>query len=186
MKKVFAVILLAASLYSAMAQTNNTHSSQKKRKITTAMGDKAPLFSLAGTWTLKAAEVILPDGTHITDPGLGKDAKGILMVDADGQYSLQIFRPDRPKFVSGDKKRGTPEEYESALLGLSTHVGHIKIDTANKLLQFDIDYAAFPNWNRTTQIRQFTLKGDELYYQLPATAGAGTIAASIWTRVKFK
>ena len=169
MKKVFAVILLAASAYSSLAQTN-----------------EASRFPLAGTWILKAAEVILADGTHAIDPGLGKDAKGVLMIDADGQYSLQIFKPGRPKFASGDKKRGTPEEYESALLGISTHIGHIKMDTVNEILRFVIDYAAYPNWDHTTQIRQFKLDGDELYYQLPANAGAGMIAVSIWRRVKTK
>ena len=66
--------------------------------------------TLSGTWTLKAAQVILPDGKRVTDPAYGDSAKGILMIDSDGQYSLQIFRPDRPKFSSGDKKRGTPDE----------------------------------------------------------------------------
>ncbi|HEY9195773.1 MAG TPA: lipocalin-like domain-containing protein [Mucilaginibacter sp.] len=174
MKKLLAVILLAASVYPAFAQTNNTGQP----------GNKASTFPLAGTWKLKAAQVILPDGTHVTDPGLGADAKGILMIDADGRYSLQIFKPGRPKFASGDKKKGTLQEYESALLGMSTHNGRVKMDTTNKILQFDIDYAAFPNWEHTTQIRQYSIKGDELYYQLPASAGAGTIAVSIWSRVK--
>jgi hypothetical protein len=183
MKKTFAVILLVASVSSLAAQTN---SNQALPKITSRPLSeiKASIFPLAGTWALKAAQIILPDGTHTTDPGLGIDAKGILMIDGDGQYSLQIFRPDRPQFASGDKKKGTPKEYEAALLGISTHIGHIKMDTVNKILQFNIDYAAYPNWDHTTQIRQFKLEGDELYYQLPANAGAGTIAVSIWKRVK--
>jgi hypothetical protein len=183
MKKAFAIILLATLVNSLAAQTG---SNQAPPKITNALrsGSQASVLPFAGTWILKAAQVILPDGTHATDPGLGIDAKGVLMIDADGQYSLQIFRPDRPQFASGDKKKGTPKEYESALLGISTHIGHIKIDTVNKVLQFNIDYAAYPNWDHTIQIRQFKLEGDELYYQLPANAGAGTIAVSIWKRVK--
>lgn len=189
MKKIVVVILLFVSVYSSIAQTNNTNLSARKGKKSAAasqMGDENAEFPLAGTWILKAAEVILPDGTHTTDTSYSKNAKGILMIDADGQYSLQIFRPDRPKFSSGDKKRGTPEEYESALLGISTHIGHIKIDTINKLLQFHIDYAAYPNWDNTTQTRKFKLSDDELYYEVPAKAGAGTIAVSIWTRSKTK
>jgi hypothetical protein len=187
MKKVFAVILLFVSVYSSIAQTNSTHLSARRGKKPAAaslMGDENSRFPLAGTWILKAAEVILPDGTHATDTAYSKNAKGVLMVDADGQYSLQIFRPDRPKFASGDKKRGTPEEYESALLGISTHIGHIKMDTVNKLLQFNIDYAAYPNWDNTTQTRKYKFSGDELYYEVPAKAGAGTIAVSIWKRSK--
>src|SRR4051812_43358135 len=126
MKKIITVILVLGSVYSVIAQTNN-------------MQNDKPIFPLAGTWLLKAAEVILPDGTRATDTAYGKDAKGVLMIDANGQYSLQIFRTDRPKFVSGDKKRGTPAEYEAALLGISTHIGYIKMDTVNKTLQFNIE-----------------------------------------------
>lgn len=172
MKKVFAVILLAASAQQAIAQTNNTSVSKG--------------FPLAGTWTLKAAQVMLPDGTHATDTALGSDAKGILMIDTDGQYSLQIFKSTRPKFASGDKRRGTAQEYESALSGMSTHIGHIIMDTVNRTLQFNIDYAAFPNWDHTIQTRQFRLTGDELYYRLPPKAGSGTVAVSVWQRIKLK
>ena len=171
MKKAFAVILIFISVYPAIAQMNNMHLAGSG-------------FPLAGTWTLKAAQVILPDGSRATDTAYGKNAKGILMVDDEGQYSLQIFRPDRPKFSSGDKKQGTPEEYESALLGISAHIGHIKIDTVHEILQFNIDYAAYPNWDNSTQTRKFKLSGDELYYEVPAKTAAGTIAVSIWKRVK--
>jgi hypothetical protein len=147
-------------------------------------GKESSQSPLAGTWILRAAEILRPDGSRVTDPAYGPDAKGVLIVDGDGQYSLQIFRPDRPKFASGDKKRGTQQEYEAAVLGLSTHVGHIVVDEANQTLQFKIDYAAFPNWEHTTQTRQYKLSGNELSYQVPASAGAGTIAVSVWQRAK--
>jgi hypothetical protein len=173
MKKVVTVILVLGSVYSVIAQTNNMRNDNLK-------------FPLAGTWLLKAAQVILPDGTRTTDSAYGKNAKGVLMIDANGQYSLQIFRTDRPKFVSGDKKRGTPAEYEAALLGISTHIGYIKMDTVNKTLQFNIEYAAYPNWDNTSQIRNFRLQENELYYEVPAKAAAGKIAVSIWTRINTK
>ena len=176
MKKTFTGILLILSGYSTMAQTRDANSSK--------MGYETSKFPLAGTWILKAAQVIYPDGKQGTDAAYGPDAKGVLMVDNEGQYSLQIFRPDRPKFASGDKNRGTPQEYEAALLGISTHMGHIIIDKGTQALQFKIDYAAYPNWEHTIQTRKFKLSGDELYYQVPANASGGTIAVSIWRRVK--
>ncbi|MDJ1492162.1 lipocalin-like domain-containing protein [Cytophagaceae bacterium DM2B3-1] len=187
MNKLFTVILLFVSVYSSIAQTNSKQVAKKgeKKSVDVSVSeDQDAGFPLAGTWMLKAAQVLLPDGSLVTDTAYGKNAKGILMIDSDGQYSLQIFRPDRPKFASGDKKRGTPKEYESALLGISTHVGHIKMDTIHKVLTFHIDYAAYPNWENTTQARQFRLSDDELYYQVPSTAAAGTTAVSVWKRVK--
>jgi hypothetical protein len=164
-KQAFIFILLFITNLLSMAQTN--------------LPQPCPL---SGTWILKAAQVILKDGSRATDPAYGDSAKGILMIDADGQYSLQIFKPDRPKFSSGDKKHGTADEYASALLGMSTHVGHVRMDSAHALLFFDIDYAAYPNWNHTMQTRKFRLTGNELYYEVPPSAGAGTIAVSIWER----
>lgn len=173
---MFALILLIVSAYSTIAQTSNNTLPETEHS--------ASKFPLAGTWALQAAQVIYPDGTQGTDTSYGRDAKGILMVDNDGQYSLQIFRPDRPRFASGDKKRGTPKEYEAALMGISTHVGHITMDTVTQTLQFKIDYAAYPNWEHTVQTRKFRLSGDELYYQVPAGVAGRTIAVSIWKRVR--
>jgi hypothetical protein len=138
--------------------------------------------TLEGTWTLRAAEIQRPDGTRETDPSYGPKAQGLLMVDKDGRYSLQIFRPDRPKFASGEKKRGTPQEYEAALLGISTHVGQIVLDPSNQTIVFKIDHAAFPNWEHTEQKRKFQLSDGELTYQVPAVTG-GTTAVSVWRRV---
>src|SRR3954468_24139796 len=87
-----------------------------------------PAGLLAGTWTLKAAEIVRPDGSRATDPAYGAKATGLLMIDKEGAYSLQIFRPDRPKFASGDKRTGTPQEYETTVMGMSTHFGRIFVD----------------------------------------------------------
>jgi hypothetical protein len=138
---------------------------------------------LAGTWELVRAEVEAPDGTISIDPNYGSDAKGLLLIDRQGRYSLQIFRPDRPKFASGDKARGTPEEYRAALLGMSTHCGRLTIDETNHKLVFHIELAALPNWEHTDQARTFQLAGDELSYRVPPRPG-GTIAISVWRRVE--
>ena len=38
----------------------------------------------------------------------GERPEGLLVLDADGRYSLQIFSADRPRFAAGDKAKGTP------------------------------------------------------------------------------
>jgi hypothetical protein len=138
---------------------------------------------LAGTWTLVAADEIQPDGTTIR--AYGPEPKGTLMVDAEGRYSLQIFRTGRPRFASGDKRKGTAEEYQAAVLGMSSHIGRCAIDSVANTLVFRIEVAAYPNWDGTEQRRQFTLSGDTLSYQVPKQAtGNGTIPISIWRRVR--
>jgi Lipocalin-like domain len=135
--------------------------------------------ALEGTWVMTSAYEILADGTRTTN--YGEHPNGLLMIDKDGRYSLQIFRVNRPKFASGDKTRGTPEEYRETVLGSSTHTGRIEIDGIKHKLVFKIDAASYPNWEGTQQIRDYTFKDGALTYSVPANAsGNGTIAYSIW------
>lgn len=139
--------------------------------------------SLAGTWVLTAADEIGADG--IRKPSYGPEPRGVLIVDADGRYSLQVFRSGRRRFASGSKRRGTPEEYADAVLGMSSHVGHCYIDSQNGMLVFRIELASYPNWEGTEQLRSYTLTGDLLAYRIPAAAtGDGIIAISEWRRVR--
>src|SRR3954469_3315303 len=140
-----------------------------------------PMLAMQGTWTLASAYEIQANGTRSTN--YGEHAQGLLMVDAAGRYSLQIFRPDRRKFASGAKPTGTPDEFRDAVLGSSTHTGRVHVDAPNHHLIFDIDTASFPNWEGTQQIRDYVFENDTLTYSVPASAsGNSTIAYSVWKR----
>lgn len=138
---------------------------------------------LAGTWILTAADEIQPGGARVHS--YGEEPKGLLIVDDSGRYSLQIFRAGRRRFASGDKRRGTPEEYVDAVLGMSSHTGRCFIDPADDMLVFQIELAAYPNWEGTVQRRAYTLSDDLLAYRIPvAASGNGTIPISEWRRVR--
>ncbi|OEZ61557.1 lipocalin-like domain-containing protein [Duganella sp. HH105] len=141
----------------------------------------APDFPLAGTWTLVAADQLLPDGTRIHD--YGEAPAGLMMIDKQGRYSVQIYRTGRPRFAGGDKKNGTPAEFEAAVLGASTHFGTVAIDSEARTLTFSIASAAFSNWEGTQQKRAYELNGDELSYRVPARPD-GHIPLSVWRRVR--
>ena len=143
----------------------------------------AGIHLVQGTWTLVRAEVIRPDGSHGVDPVYGAAAEGLLMVDGQGRYSLQIFRPDRPRFAAGDKTKGTPAEYQIAVIGISTHIGRIAVDTADHTLLFHIDRASFPNSEDTDQKRTYRLVNGELSYTVPPRPD-GSRAVSVWRRVE--
>jgi hypothetical protein len=136
---------------------------------------------LTGTWTLAQADVLLPGGKQVHD--YGEAPKGLFIVDAQGHYSLQIFNSQRPKFASGDRSRGTPEEYRSDVLGTSTHFGTIEDDVAAHTMILHVESASFPNQDGTTQKRVYELKGDELSYKVAARPD-GSIPISVWRRVK--
>lgn len=89
----------------------------------------------------------------------------------------------RPPFASGDKARGTPEEYRAALAGVSTHIGKVTIDPAHHQLIFDVEGSSFPNWEGKCQVRDYTYRDGVLSYAVPASAsGSGTTAYSVWRR----
>ena len=139
------------------------------------------LSTLEGSWLLEQAYEIRADGTRTTN--YGEHPKGLLFVDHAGRYSIQIFKAGRPPFASGDKARGTAEEYSTDLIGISTHIGRVTIDQARHQLFFDVDAASFPNWEGKRQVRDFTYENGLLSYAVPASAsGSSTIAYSVWRR----
>ena len=136
--------------------------------------------SIAGSWTLVAADVLHADGSRGHD--YGPAPKGLLIVDDQGHYSLQIYDSERKPFASGDKTKATAAEYQAAVLGVSIHFGTIDVDPAKHSLTFHIEKATFPNWEGTQQVRTYELKNNELSYRVPPRSN-GDIPVSIWQRI---
>ena len=136
--------------------------------------------SLAGTWTLVAADVQHPDGSRSQD--YGDAPKGLLMIDGAGRYSLQILRSDRPRFADPAKAKGSAQEYKAAVMGSSTHYGTLAVDAGKHQLVFHIEGASFPNWEGQVQTRTFELHRDTLSYRVPPRPN-GDVPISVWRRV---
>jgi hypothetical protein len=136
---------------------------------------------LAGTWTLVSVDNVLADGRRIQP--YGPNPAGILVFDDGGHYAISIFRPDRPRFVSNDKSRGSAEENQATVQGTNSHFGRYEVDAEKSILTFEIDHASFPNWERTVQNRSFVLKDDILRYTVRTTTTGGTEVGEItWKR----
>lgn len=137
--------------------------------------------SIVGTWRLIAADKILPDGKRVAD--YGADPRGIAILTNDGHYVVEIFRSDRLKFASGDRAKGTPEEYKDALVSISCHYGIYSVDTAKHLITFHTEGASYPNWEDTTRVSTFEFKADQLTWWVPRRPD-GTIPVSVFSRVQ--
>lgn len=135
---------------------------------------------LAGTWTLVQADVLQPDGRQTHD--YGERPKGMLIIDAKGRYSLQIYDSSHPKYATGDRKTGTLDEYRNNALDISSHFGTIDVNTMSHDLTLHIEIASFPNQDGTTQIRHYELKGNELSYRVEPRKD-GSVPISVWRRL---
>lgn len=183
--RTFLLLYLGGSAFALdqpSAQEDFTPSRTSTREFATAQAPTQDLGSLQGTWVMEAAYEIGTDGTRTTN--FGEHPKGLFVVDSEGRYSLQIFREARAPFASGDKAKGTPDEYRRAVLGSSTHFGKVSIDRIRHQLDFNLEAASFPNWDGKRQVRDYSFKDDVLSYTVPASAyGGGTVAYSVWRRI---
>jgi len=136
---------------------------------------------IAGTYTLLAVDNIRPDGSRVHL--YGENPKGILILDAAGNYSLQILSANRIKFGSADKSKGTDEENRQAVQGSNSHFGRYVLDSPKHTITFMIDHASFPNWEGTRQVRPFEFDGKVFKYTVPSpTTGGAATGEVIWEK----
>jgi len=127
---------------------------------------------LAGTWTLVSASDAFPAGS-----------KGILMLDANGHVAAELFRSNLPKYASGTRTKGTPEEYKATVEGSISYFGTYSVGGTDLLLH--IESSSFPNWNGMDQKRtNVTVSGDELKWTQPTPSAGGPPILTVWKRAK--
>jgi hypothetical protein len=137
--------------------------------------------SIVGTWILVGAHKVLLDGTVV--PDYGNNPHGQAIFTSDGYYSVQIYRAERMKFASGDKFKGTLEEYKEASLSSSVHFGRYSVDPVKHAITFNIDRNSVPNLDDTTAVRPYELNGDELTWRVTARQD-GSVPTTTLRRAK--
>lgn len=135
---------------------------------------------LVGTWTLVSVVTEL-DGRRFDT--YGPNAKGLLVFDANGRYSIMFIAAHLPKFASGNRSSGTAEECKAVVAGSFAHFGTYVVDEADKSFTFQIERGTFPNWDGKHNKRSFVIVGDELRFTDPH-ASAGGVATTIFERAK--
>jgi hypothetical protein len=133
-----------------------------------------------GNWKLIAADKLLPDGTRV--PDYGAEPHGMAIFTVDGHFMIEVFRDVRVKFASNDRAKGTLEEYKDASLSASCSFGTYSVDPATSMVTMKIDRSTFPNYDDTTQVRAYKLKGDILSWKVPARPD-GSIPITVVRRI---
>ena len=164
MRRLFAIsVFLGLALSSAVRHANAA----------------SPSF-LEGTWVLKQAYEIKPDGAFAYP--YGQSPQGILIVDAHGRYVVEIFGENRVKFPAN---AATLEQYKQAMTSMSVHTGEVEVDAAGGLLIFHVGHNGYAERDGTTQKRPYQLNGNVLSYKIPAAAeGKINIPVTVWERAK--
>ena len=139
--------------------------------------------TFVGAWRLVSFESRSPSGAvrHL----LGPAVEGRLTYDAQGRVSAHHMRPDRPRFASGDRERGTDAEVRAAFLGYVAYYGTYTIDLARGTVTHRIAGASFPNWVGTEQVRHFRFEGRRLTLTTPPIRVGGEDLRSVlvWERL---
>jgi hypothetical protein len=130
-----------------------------------------------GTWKLIACEFRSADG-HIDSP-FGHDALGTIIYDASGNMAVQIIRADLPKFASGDKYNGTPEEVKAAFEGSLAYFGRYEVDEAAGTVTHHVVGSTFPNWIGSDQTRYFVFSGKQLTLSTPPMPMGGVMTTGV-------
>lgn len=137
---------------------------------------------LIGAWALVRCDNVYPDGHRVEL--YGPNPQGMWLIDAQGDYMMQIVRAKRMPFAVNDKSKGTAEEYRAASMDSNAHYGHVSADA--NLMHSQILHASFPNWDGKSGDSSYTINGDELTYRV-AKPSSGTAAGAhgevVWRRV---
>jgi len=176
---ILAACAMALTASVAHAATSPQEIAQRRADMDTAM--QVPSW-LVGTWTLVRCDNVYPDGHRVEL--YGPHPQGTWMIDAHGHYAMQISRMQRTPFASGDKSKGTPEEYRAASMDNNAHFGSIRVQ--DNQIATHIVQASFPNWNGRDGKTSFTRDGDTLTYVVAKpTSGAaeGAHGEVVWQHV---
>lgn len=133
---------------------------------------KALKDQIIGAWTYVSVDTVRPDGSRT--PMYGPNPQGIAIFDANGRYALINARSGLPKFSSGNRMEGSPEEYRTISQGSIAHFGRYTVNDADMTITFHIETSTFPNWNGAVQKRPFSLKGNDLKWTTPSASGGGS------------
>jgi hypothetical protein len=137
-----------------------------------------------GTWKLVSCEAVRGNG-DVVKP-LGDSPKGVLMYDANGNMSAQLFPSDRHDFASEDQTAASDSEIRSAFLSFSAYYGTYSVNDDNDVVTHHVEGALVPNRVGSDQLRNFKLDGDKLTLSPPPREvdGQTQVSSLEWHRVR--
>lgn len=149
--------------------------------LPTAAFAAASAKALHGAWALVSLDSTDKDGKR-TPSNL---QKGLFIFLPNGHYALQLYAKELPKFASGNRMTGTPEENKAVVQGTLAHFGTYKVDEKAGTLTILPEGSSFPNWTGKEQPpRKISISGDQLTLVNPAPSAGAASSELVFKRVK--
>ena len=138
----------------------------------------------SGDTAAQSVKSVAGSYTVVSVPAYGPNARGRMMLSADGRYSIVLARATLPKFASNSRVKGTADEYKGVVEGSLAHYGTYSVDDGGKAITFNIEASTFPNFDGTSQKRALKVAGDQLTYTVVTTSAGVPGNDVVWKRVK--
>jgi len=136
---------------------------------------------LLGQWSLVSIENEKGEKSR----SFGENPSGLFIFGPNRRYSLQIFRPDLPKFASNNRLTGTPEENKAVVQGMLAHFGTYNVDEKAGSFTIKPEGSSYPNWTGVEQpARAFEISGDTLKIVNPSPSTGSSVSYLMFKRIK--
>ena len=136
---------------------------------------------IVGVWRLVSV-VNTTDGVVTKGSSFGPNPNGRFIFTSSGHYASVNSNPNLPKFASGNRMQGTPEEYKAVVHGSTASFGTYSVSADGKVLTLKNEGGTWAHWTGTEQKRDLTLAGDDMKYSLDASRGGRS--ELVYKRVK--
>ena len=136
-----------------------------------------PMSRFAGAWSLVRSERRDAEGELIGEPVEGR--VGYIMYDASGYMGVTLMSPDREPYSEGGP---TPDEALAQLGSYSSYFGGYSVNEAEGYVTHHLEGGLNPSGAGADYQRFFTLEGDNLILQPPASED-GARSFITWERL---
>jgi hypothetical protein len=171
MKKLLAGLVLLTAVSGKPTDSLNNIKNMKKNNV-------------VGSWSLISGYM---DNHGKRIDILGPHPGGMVVFTEDMHFIVIVHNPDIPKFASGDRATGTPEEYKMAMMSSLGVYGTYTVDENGDFLEQHVVGSTFPNMNGSSRGRaELTEKvdGDKLMENLKIADGISINI--VWQRTSAK
>jgi hypothetical protein len=117
---------------------------------------------LTGTWQLQSVKGEDTQGQQFFP--FEEDVAGMLHFNDSGQFGMQVYNVNIPRFSSQDPYFARENELRMAFLGHLTLVG--RYEATPSQLRLTVDNSSFPNWKGNVQSYGYVLHDNSLRMKL--------------------